>query len=280
MTAMTLAGMFALEPAGTNQWRADIPPDWSGWSGPHGGALAAIMTEAAAETADHGGAVRACDMRFLGKPEIGECELTATVRRVGRSMQAVEVTALQDREPVASATVVLGQVRADQPARLQSRNAPDVPGPDACRSGEVPRAIQMLVPAGAHFDLRRAGGSRPLTGAAEARMIAWISLVPELPISPAALIILADALPPGVFPALQQPVVVPTVQLSVHFPAQTNGFVDGPVLVDVHNVSTAAGWSIDDADIFDIAGTLIAQARQLRRVLGPIGLGATAGPKG
>jgi acyl-CoA thioesterase len=275
---MTLAGMFALEPAGANQWQVDIPPDWSGWSGPHGGALAAIMTEAASETADPGSAVRACDMRFLGKPAIGKCALTATVRRVGRSVQAVDVTALQDREPVASATVVLGPERADQPARLQSRTAPDVPGPDACRSADAPREIQMLVPAGAHFDLRPAGGSLPITSAAEARMIAWISLVPELPISPAALIILADALPPGVFPVLQQPLVVPTVQLSVHFPAQANGFVEGPVLVDVHNVSTAAGWSIDDADIFDIAGTLIAQARQLRRVLGPVGLDVTDGP--
>ncbi|MEV6341576.1 hypothetical protein AB0M12_43515 [Nocardia vinacea] len=40
------------------------------------------------------------------------------------------------------------------------------------------------------------------------------------------------------------------------------------VLVRATNVSTGGGWSVDDIDIWDRGGALIASARQTRRVLG------------
>jgi len=43
-----------------------------------------------------------------------------------------------------------------------------------------------------------------------------------------------------------------------------------PVLGSQRNSSTAGKWSVDDASLWDSAGRLIAQARQLRRIIGGI----------
>ena len=269
MHAMSpLAEVFDLRRTGTDRWRTSIPADWFGWSGPHGGAVAAVLTEVAAELAGPGVATLVCDLRFVGRPDGGEFELHATARRVGRSGQAVDVAAMQSGRLVVSATVMLGRVHDDGLGRVQTRAAPDVPAPDAC----TPIGIPPIVAAGGHFDIRPAGAALPLTGAAEARMIAWVRLRPELPITAAMLMIIADGLAPGIFPLLTAAVPIPTVQLSVHLHAQPATVTPGPLLVDAANVSTHGGWSVDEADIFDTAGRLVAQARQLRRVLAPVTL--------
>lgn len=46
------------------------------------------------------------------------------------------------------------------------------------------------------------------------------------------------------------------------------GLDAAPVLVRAANVSTCDGWSVDDTDIWDRYGVLLATARQTRRVLG------------
>lgn len=267
-----LADAFGLHRTGADRWRTSIPADWFGWSGPHGGAVAAILTEVATDLADPGSVALSCDLRFVGRPDGGEFELQASARRVGRSGQAVDVAGSQSGRLVVSASVMLGQVRDDGLGRVQTRAAPAVPAPAAC----APIGIAPIVAAGAHFDIRPAGAALPLSGATEARMIAWVGLRPELPISAAMLMIIADGLAPGIFPLLTSPVPVPTVQLSVHLHAEPATVTPGPLLVDASNVSTHGGWSVDEADIFDTAGQLIAQARQLRRVLAPIALPGAA----
>jgi hypothetical protein len=262
----SLAEVFGLDRTGADRWRTSIPADWFGWSGPHGGAVAAILTQVATDLADPGSTALVCDLRYVGRPYGGEFELRATERRVGRSGQIIDVEGVQSGRVVVSASVVLGQVRDNELGRLQARTAPDVPPLVACD----PLGIAPIVAAGVHFDIRPAGGALPLTGGTEARMIAWVGLRPALPVSAAMLMIIADGLAPGIFPLLTSPVPVPTVQLGVHLHAEPAAVAPGPLLVDASNVSTSGGWSIDEADIFDTAGQLVAQARQLRRVLAPV----------
>jgi acyl-CoA thioesterase len=141
--------------------------------------------------------------------------------------------------------------------------APRVPDVDSCARFALP---PELVPAAAHFDIRPAAGPLPLTGADEPMMCAWITLLPELPADAAALAILADALPPAIFPTLRAPVAIPTVALSMHVHGAPLGGL--PVLVRTVNSSTGGGWSVDDTSIWDRSGLLLASARQTRRVLG------------
>ncbi|RBO94148.1 thioesterase family protein [Nocardia puris] len=256
-----LGDEFGLSPTDSGHWSAVVDASWRGWTGPHGGALAGLLLDVAQRADER--PVRNADVRFLGKPSLGALTLHATAHRVGRSTAVVDVLATQDDAPVVAATVTLGAHGTTAIAEHSSRPAPVVPAPPDCPVFALPREI---VPAGAHFVIRPAAGPLPLTGADEAMMCAWIATDPELAIDASSLALLADALPPGLFPLLTAPVAIPTVTLSMQLHAATTA--PAPVLVRTQNVSTADGWSVDDTDIWDRHGTLLATARQTRRVLG------------
>ncbi|MGW4718934.1 thioesterase family protein [Nocardia sp. NPDC004260] len=263
LTKRTLAEEFALTETGAAGWQARVDRSWRGWTGPHGGVIAALLIEVARAAAAEPLPVRAVDLRFLGRPTHEVLTFHAIERAVGRSTVVVEVGADQDGSPVAGASVTLGRAVASGVAYYAGAPAPRVPDPDSCAHFALPPEI---VPAAAHFDIRPAAGPLPLTGADEPMMCAWIELVPELPTDAAALAILADALPPAVFPTLRAPVAIPTVALSMHLhDVPTEG---SPVLVRTVNASTGGGWSVDDTAIWDRSGLLLASARQTRRVLG------------
>ncbi|MFX0578103.1 acyl-CoA thioesterase [Nocardia nepalensis] len=260
-----LGDEFALAETDHRIWRAQIDESWRGWTGPHGGVIAGLLVEVARRAGGDGLPVRAVDLRFLGRPADGVLTFQASAHPVGRSTAVVEVMAEQEGKSVASAAITFGRTTPTQVPDLPPTTAPRVPAPYDCLPFRLPPEI---VPAAAHFDVRPAAGPLPLTGADEAWMCAWISLVPELSTDAAALAVLADALPPGFFPTLSLPVAAPTVAFSMHLHTDLTRPTQQPVLVRATNASTAGGWSVDDIDIWDRGGTLLASARQTRRVLG------------
>ena len=274
----SFAAAFDLTEVGARHWRARIDDSWRGWAGPHGGVLAALTVEAARRTAGEDIPVRACDLHFLGRPGLGELTLRAEHHPVGRSSHVVEVRMEQQEQTVAAATVTLGRDGESAVPARGGRPAPDVARPETSARFRLPTEI---VPAAAHFDIRPVAGPLPLTGSDEASMTAWIALTDTappadttpstdttLPLDPVTLAVLADALPPGIFPTLTAPIAVPTVSLSMHL--HTGEFDrDSPfALVRAANAGTASGWSIDETDLWDTRGRLLATARQSRRVLG------------
>lgn len=265
LTERSVRTEFALTESGPGKWDATIDETWRGWTGPHGGVIAGLLVEVARAAAPDAGAVRAADTRFVGRPGDGPMSFAATVRTVGRSTTVVDVVARQFENPVALGTVTLGLATTSYVPERIDVAALDVPGPEDCEVFALPPEI---VPVGAHFEIRPAAGPLPLSGADEAWMCAWISLVPELVTDAATLMVLADALPPAVFPILRAPVAVPTVALSVHTHSDLVAAPAQPVLVRADNISTANGWSVDEVSIRDRDGRLLIQARQTRRVLG------------
>ncbi|WP_306362932.1 acyl-CoA thioesterase II [Nocardia sp. CC227C] len=325
LTGRSVRTVFALTETGPRAWEATVDGTWRGWTGPHGGVIAGLLVEVSRMAAPDGGAVRAVDTRFLGRPGEGRFRFDATVHAVGRSTTVVDVTARQGGAAVVAGTITLGRIgtRGRQPDRVGADDAKsgssstaasratqavrgresaagvgrgepagvahrdgrgdpsgrsgtgalersnveaiDVPAPERCARFALPPEI---VPVGAHLDIRPAAGPLPLTGSSEAWMCAWISLVPELDTDAAALAVLADALPPGIFPMLRAPLAVPTVAMSLYLHTDLAAAPAQPVLVKAANVSTSGGWSVDDVDIRDREGRLLAQSRQTRRVLG------------
>lgn len=260
-----LGAQFALTAMESGRWHAVVDDSWRGWTGPHGGALAGLLIEVAQQASARDYPVRAADVRFLGRPATGTFALRATEHTVGRSTTILDVIAEQNGAPVAAATVTLGATSATAIPAHSARPAPVVAAPQDCALFQLPPEI---VPVGTHFVIRPAAGPLPLSGADEAMMCAWITLDPALTLDAPSLAVLADALPPGLFPLLTAPVAVPTVTLSLQLHADLPRPGDTPVLVRAANVSSGDGWSVDDTDIWDGQGVLLATARQTRRVLG------------
>ncbi|MFE9577811.1 thioesterase family protein [Nocardia sp. NPDC006044] len=265
LTGRSVSDVFAIAETDYRIWQAYVDRSWRGWTGPHGGVIGAMLVEVARRAGGSDLPVRAVDLRFLGRPREGAFTFRATTHTVGRSTVVIDVQAFQGAGLMASASVTFGRTRVTGVAGHAGPPAPAVPGPEDCSLFALPPEI---TPVGAHFEIRPAAGPLPLTGAAESMMCAWISIVPELPVDAATLAILVDALPPAVFPTLHAPVAVPTVALSMHLHTDLLEAPPRPVLVRATNASTGGGWSVDDVDLWDRDGRILASARQTRRVHG------------
>lgn len=268
-----LGELVGAERTGPGRWRASVPPDWWAWTGPHGGVLAALATGAAYDLAGSGARTRTVEVAFVGRAGAGPVDLEATPVRLGRGFRVVCVRALQQDALVLTASVSFTATPGhseSEGAQLQAPVAPQVPAAGDCEPSSLP---PKLTPVGAHTEIRPAAGELPLSGARAASMCAWLRLRPALPIDDAVALVLADALPPGIFPLLRAPVPIPTAQLSVHLHADLRTRpLEGHVLAVQRNVTTGGGWSIDEAELWSDTGRLLAQARQLRRTLGPLDL--------
>ncbi len=262
LTRYALTDEFSAMPIGAGRWSADIDRSWWGWSGPHGGVIAALAVHVAASAAPEA-AVRALDLRFVGRPSEGELVLTPTVLEVGRHTRIVDVSMTQGGRAVAAGSVTLGRVGPPHPDDVVDVSRVSLPRPEECEPFMIPPEI---VPMGGHLDLRPTDGPLPLSGSSEAWMRAWISTITPMAMDAAYLALLADCLPPAVFPTMTAPAAIPTVTFSMHLTAPLDDPTPGPVLVRTDNVSTSGGWSVDDTTLRDPSGRLLATARQSRRV--------------
>lgn len=143
--------------------------------------------------------------------------------------------------------------------------APDVPPPDGCPPLELP---VEFVPFSQHVEYRSATAARPLAGGPVAELVAWVRLRDGAALDAAALAVLCDVMPPALYAATTVPVPVPTVELSLAFSGVDAA--PGWALTRIATRTAADGWCVDDAEVWDAAGRLLVQARQVRRVLGDL----------
>jgi len=266
---VTLIELFADRSQSGDTTALTIPGDWNSWQGRHGGLVAGLATEVAAATWP-GAAVKAVTAHFARQSDEGAFSFAAVTRREGRVVRLVEVAVAQAGTEVMTAAVTLAAEPPGEAAQWFAAPAPASLPPDRCPSFEFDR---RFLPVGAHLDIRPCGGSFPLTAAAHPWMLAWVGVVPEVPIGPGAAVLMCD-LAPGVYPLLTAPVAGPTVEMTVHLCAElVSAPGAGPALASQRNSATSRNWSVDDTSLWDSSGRLVAQARQVRRIVGGIPAG-------
>ena len=242
---------------------------WWSWAGPHGGLLAAVAVGAGRALAGPGRTPRALSAQFLRTVTDGEVRPEARlVREGGASSTVSSVLHGSDGGVVLQAVLTSGRARGDG-APYTVVDMPAVPAPEDC----TPLALPVeMVPYGQHFEHRPAAGVLPFSGGDRAELVAWVRLRADDPLDAAALTVLVDAMPPALYGVVREPVVVPTVDLTVSY---ASGLDDAPrrgwVLVRIATRTAADGWCVDDSEVWAPDGTLLVQARQTRRVLGGLG---------
>jgi hypothetical protein len=88
----------------------------------------------------------------------------------------------------------------------------------------------------------------------------WFAFADEAPIDAIGLLLVADAFPPPVFNTALPAAWVPTVELTVHVRAVP---APGPLRCMFRSRFIRDGFLEEDGEIWDSAGTLVAQSRQL-----------------
>jgi acyl-CoA thioesterase len=115
-------------------------------------------------------------------------------------------------------------------------------------------------------EIRPTGDGRPLAGGDRAALRAWVRPRRAIanPMTRAA--ILLDALAPSLFAIWLEAVPVPTIELTMHLaPAAP---VSSWSAISQRTVWSNEAYCVDEAELRNEDGSLIAQARQRRRIVG------------
>jgi acyl-CoA thioesterase len=253
----------AVEALGGGRFRGQVVPAWFTPRGANGGFLAAIVLRAIMESepeADR--APRTLTLHYLRPPGEGALTISVTEERRGRQLTTYSARAEQDGRLCILALAALSK---DFPTTLSYGE----PMPDAAPpNGLVVRDDPKLPPIAHQFATQNAIGHPPFSGADEALTGGWIAFAGDepSPLDPAALALLSDAWLPSPFVLLQDFVGVPTIDLTIHFRARSDGR-KGPALAVFRSRTTAEGFFEEDGELWSQDGTLLAQSRQLGPVI-------------
>ncbi|HEY3722649.1 MAG TPA: thioesterase family protein [Acidimicrobiia bacterium] len=252
------------------RYSATMATSWWVVRGPNGGYLAAIILRALTDAVDDAERTpRSLTVHYTSAPTEGDVELHTVVERTGRSLTTCTCRMEQGGKLVALAVAAFSKPR-DGP-EFCDVVMPQVPGPEFY----VPmrRPPPEAPPIATRYDTRWAIGHPPVPGVPSgARAVAggWIRLPEARVVDPILAAAITDGWLPPTFSRIQQAVVVPTVDLTIHFRAALPhpGLAPDAFVLAVFRTNVAAdGFLEEDGEIWAPDGTLLAQSRQLATIL-------------
>lgn len=248
------------------EFRADLAPGWSVGGGINGGYLLAVVGRAIRATLTQKPDPVAVSAHYLSASVAGPAEITTRVVRDGGSMATVAAELSQEGQGRLAVLATYGDL-AGQPSDVRTTAAPpDLPPVEECVSGALaPPEVRAMAPLMERFDLRfdpayvgwavgRPSGS--------GRLQAWFRLADGREPDPISLLLVVDALPPVTFD-LGLPGWAPTIELTAHVRAVPTA---GWLRVRHQTRNVAGGLFEEDCEVWDSAGRLVAQGRQLARL--------------
>jgi hypothetical protein len=227
----------------------------------HGGWLLETVAEVALRSTGHPHPL-AVSAHYVAAPRIGTATVEVDVVREGRSVGALRARLLQEGRSKVEVLLTAGTLPgADVAPYLVEAEPPVLPPPEDClqhvtapdqpRNGITEQLEVLLDPATGGFVHGTPGGS------AEVR--AWVRSAHGREPDPLMLLTIADALPPVTFD-LGITGWVPTIELTAHVRA-----VPAPGWLRCVQRARLlhGGWLDEECEVWDSAGRLVVQARQL-----------------
>ena len=253
----------AVEEIGGGSYRGHVSADWFTPRGANGGFLAAMVLRAIMDAEPEAErAPRSLTLHYLRPPGEGELTIMVSEERRGRQLTTYSVRAEQDGRLCILALAALSK---DFPTALQyGERMPAVAPPNGLVVRDEPDRPPMV----RQFATQAAIGHEPFSGADEALTGGWIAFAGDepSPLDPPALALLSDAWLPAPFVLLHDFVGVPTIDLTIHFRARSDGRT-GPALAVFRSRTIAEGFFEEDGELWSQDGTLLAQSRQLGPVI-------------
>ena len=268
-TAFDFDRETAATPLGDGRYETELDRAWWVHRGPNGGYLAAIVLRAmVAAVGDDDRAPRSLTVHYTEPPADGSLECTTRIERTGRSLTSCSARIEQDGRLIGLA---LGAFSKPRPGpAFCDLTMPDVPGPETIAL--LPLAPD-IPPIARRWDSRFAIGTPMRRGgepSERAITATWIRLPEGHVVDAVMAAAITDAAIPAVFSRLEEPIIVPTVDLTIHLRSAlplSGARPDDYVLAVFRTGVVAEGFLEEDGEIWAADGTLIAQSRQLAAVL-------------
>ncbi len=260
---------IAIVPTGPGEYAADLDPGWVVGGGLNGGYLLAVIGNAVgAELAPAGQPDPVSVSAYYLTPTVpGPAFVRVRRVRAGGRRSTVSATLVQevDGEEIEriTALAVFGDLAGASSEIHRELAPPNLPPVEDCLPTSLaPEDFRKVAPLLERFGTRldpayvgwavgKPSGSGIIQG--------WFKLADDRPLDPIALLLVVDALPPVTFD-LGMPGWAPTIELTAHVRGVP---AEGWAIVRHATRTIAGGYFEEDCEVWDSAGHLVAQSRQL-----------------
>jgi hypothetical protein len=250
----------AVRRVGAGRYEADLDAGYAIGEAINGGYVMAVLGRAAVDASPHEHPISTAT-NFHRVTKAGPAQVIVEPRKEGRTAASALVSLVQDGRTVVDALITTGTL--DAAAEPAYAGAPPVPVPPLaeCTDFRPPAGGGFADEVDMRFDRTTMGwlDGQP-SGNPEIR--AWFRHADGHPIDAYSLALAVDALPPVALNLGAQG-WAPTVELTWHMRA-----VPAPGWLAVHGTGRllADGWFDEEVEVWDTAGRLDAQSRQIARV--------------
>jgi acyl-CoA thioesterase len=259
----------AVRPLGDGRYEAKLDRAWWVHRGPNGGYLAAIVLRALTETVgDSERAPRSLTVHYASPPAEGALEVATTIERAGRSLTSCSARLTQDGKLIGLALGAFSHARPGP--EFSDLQPPDAPPPEQSDVVAVPTDDPFIPDIAMRWENRIVRGGFPLEATGEAVITRWIRLPESRVVDGLVAAAITDAVIPAVFGRVEEQIIVPTVDLTIHFRSSlplADAKPDDYVLADFRTNVVAEGFLEEDGQIWSRDGVLLAQSRQLAAIL-------------
>ena len=245
---------------GSGRYSAKIHSGWDIGGNANGGYLMAIAGRAMSEAV--GRPPLSLTAHYLSPGPAGPCEIDVDVVRTGRRLATARATMTVEGKPILELLGTFGEQVPDDGPTFRREEPLDVmpfenctPMRPAAASGGpalMDRLACRLCP--------EDGGFRRGEPTGDPTMRGWFAFVAEEPVDAIGLLLAADAFPPPIFNSDIPMAWVPTIELTVHVRGNP---APGPLRVAFRCRFIHDGLLDEEGEIWDSAGVLVAQSRQL-----------------
>ena len=251
-------------------YTAELSAGWVVGGGVNGGYLLGVIGNAVRELLAERGPGKpdpiSISAYYLSASVPGPATIRAQIKRAGGSVATVAADLVQDGLPRISVLATYGDLAALPVEVATTATMPDFPPREQCVPNEMaPEQMRKIAPMMERFEMLfhpdHVGWAvgQP-TG--QGVISAWFRLKDGREPDPISLLTVVDLLPPVTFD-LGQPGWAPTLELTAHVRA-----VPAPGWLRVRHATrnVAGGMFEEDCEVWDSAGRLVAQSRQLARL--------------
>ncbi|MBN6036102.1 thioesterase family protein [Amycolatopsis sp. 195334CR] len=261
--AVPFGAAISVRSLGDGTFTADLRPEWSIGTHPHGGFLLALLARAAQAALGERGESQAeplvVSAEFLHPPAIGPVLLRTELHKLGRRATVIGVRLEQRGRSCVEARVTTGRLPVRRPEWTDVPPVPAEPPPGAIQIGgnTAEGAFNLAKACDVRLDPSTVGYLAGRTADAP-RIRLWVRPRAGQP-DPFFALLAGDVNPPVVFNVGRMG-WAPTVQLTALVRCRP---APGWLRVQVDCRSIHESWFDSDATVIDSAGRLICQARQL-----------------
>lgn len=252
------ARVTAVEQTAEGRFDGQVADGWDIGGVPNGGYVLAIAGRAMAEAA--GRPPLSLTAHYLAPAKAGPCSVVVDPIRVGRRTATLTGRFEQDGRESFRALGTFGESSGADPL-LVDGSPPDLPPYEDCVA--VPSSSPPWPALYDRLAVRWRPGDEGFTRgqpSGRAEIAGWFAFTDGAPVDAIGLLLVADAFAPPVFNIGLGPGWVPTLELTVHIRAIPE---PGPLRCVFGTHYVQGGLLSEDGEMWDQAGVLVAQSRQL-----------------